>query len=120
MISGISLAFILTGLLFPTQVSAATPKNGVGCAKANSTSKVGTKLYTCAKNPFLTPTKLTWTLTGCLSAYSLWTNAKQQYDDFVGIATLVGPEGVKTLADLQTSISSLEITMKTKSCVKGA
>jgi hypothetical protein len=94
--------------------------NGASCSKAGATTKVGSKSYKCAKNPFVSPTKNTWTLTGCLTAYALWKDAKQQYADWKDIAMLAGPEGEKTLADLQKSITSLESTMKTKACKKGA
>jgi len=95
-------------------------KNGVACTKAGATNKVGTKTYKCAKNPYVTPTKRTWTLTGCLSAYALWKNAKEEYDNWKDLAKIAGPDGEKTLADLQTSIDNLENMMKTQVCVKGA
>jgi hypothetical protein len=93
---------------------------GASCPKAGSTTKVGTKSYQCAKNPYLKSTKISWTLKSCFTAYALWADAKQQYSDWKDIATLSGPEGVKTLADLQTSIDGLEQTMKTQVCKKGA
>ena len=100
--------------------NSATIKNGVLCTKANATSKVGGKTYKCAKNPYVTPTKRTWTLTGCLTAYSLWKNAKEEYDNWKDLAKLAGPEGEKTIQDLQDSITSLENTMKNVACKKGA
>jgi hypothetical protein len=106
-------------------VSISAPANaaisgGASCPKAGSTTKVGTKSYQCAKNPYLKSTKISWTLKSCFTAYALWADAKQQYSDWKDIATLSGPEGVKTLADLQTSIDGLEQTMKTQVCKKGA
>ena len=93
---------------------------GASCLKPGSTTKVGTKSYQCAKNPYLKSTKASWTLKSCFTAYAMWADANQQYSDWKDIATASGPEGVKTLADLQTSIAGLEQTMKTQVCKKGA
>ena len=119
-VMAIALGAVLATGLIAAPANAATIKNGVACTKANATTKVGTKTYKCAKNPYVTPTKRTWTLTGCLTAYALWKDAKQQYDDFIDIAKIAGPDGQKTMDDLQKSIDSLEVTMKTQACKKGA
>ena len=118
----LAAAFVITlPITFSiSPVNAASIKNGVACSKANATTKVGTKSYKCAKNPYVTPTKRTWTLTGCLSAYALWKNAKEEYDNWKDLAKLAGPEGEKTLTELQASITDLETTMKTQACKKGA
>ena len=115
----ISGALLTTGIA-TSSANAATIKNGVACSKSGATTKVGSKSYKCAKNPYVTPTKRTWTLSGCLTAYAMWKDAKQQYDDFIDIAKIAGPDGEKTMADLQKSIDSLEVTMKTQACKKGA
>ena len=94
--------------------------NGASCTKAGATTKVGSKTYKCAKNPYVTPTKNTWTLTGCLTAYALWKDSKQQYDDWKDLAKLAGSDGQKSLDNLQASIDSLETTMKTQACKKGS
>ena len=117
-LSIISFAF-LGGALLSTPSSAAI-SNGVSCPKANATAKVGSKVYKCAKNPYVKPTSRTWTLSGCLTAYSLWKDAKQQYEDFKDLAKIAGPDGEKTLADLGKSIADLETTMQTQACKKGA
>ena len=120
----ISNVFFLTVLVFNFILvpsgNAVTIKNGVVCTKANATAKIGTKIYKCAKNPYVTPTKRTWTLSGCLTAYALWKDSKQQYEDFKDIAKLAGAEGEKTMKELLDSIASLETTMKTVACKKGA
>lgn len=113
-------AALLTSGLTSTSASAATIKGGVACSKSGATAKVGTKAYKCAKNPYVTPTKLTWTLTGCLTAYALYKEAKQQYADWKDIAAIAGPDGQKTIDDLQKSITSLETMMKKQVCIKGA
>ena len=116
----VAVAALFGASMLSAPAGAATIKNGVACTKANATTKVGTKTYKCAKNPYVTPTKRTWTLTGCLSAYALWKNAKEEYDNWKDLAKLAGPEGEKTLTELQTSITDLETTMKTQACKKGA
>ena len=103
-----------------TPSQAATVKNGVNCSKANATTKVGTKTYRCAKNPYVKPTRLTWTLANCLTAYRLWKEAKSEYSNWESLAKLAGAEGQKTLDDLQASINSLEATMKDRACRQGA
>ena len=113
-------SFIMTNPMISVPASASVIKNGVVCSKANATVKVGVKTYRCAKNPFLTPSKRTWTLSGCLTAYELWKDSKQQYEDFKDIAKLAGAEGEKTMKELSDSISSLETTMKTQACKKGS
>ena len=118
------LAVAAGAILFSGAITApaqaVTVKNGVACSKANATTKVGTKVYRCAKNPYVTPSKRTWTLKGCLDAYALYKNAQEEYDSWKDLAKLAGPEGEKTMQDLQDSIASLEKTMKTVACKRGA
>lgn len=100
--------------------SAAKIANGISCVKAKATAKVGGKTYVCAKNPYLKPTKLTWTLRQCLTANTLRQDALEQYETWKDLAKLAGPEGDSVLADLQKSITELENTMKNEVCKKGA
>ena len=51
--------FLATSVVSPA--SAATIKTGSKCTKAGTTKKVGSKTYVCGKNPFVTPTKNTYT-----------------------------------------------------------
>ncbi len=106
--------------LMAAPANSATIKNGVNCSKAGATTKVGTKTYRCAKNPYVKPTRTTWTLRGCLTAYAMWKDAKEQYADWIDLAKLAGAEGEKTMQDLQTSITELEDTMKNVACKRGA
>ncbi len=99
---------------------AATVQNGVKCTKAGATTKVGTKVYRCGKNPYFKPASLTWTLRGCFTANTLLKEARSQYEDWKDLAKLAGAEGEKTLNDLQASITELENTMKNEVCKKGA
>jgi hypothetical protein len=119
-IVAISLGALLSLGLFATPASAASVKNGVNCSKAGATTKVGAKIYRCAKNPYVKPTQNTWTLRGCLTAQAMWKDAKEQYADWVDLAKLAGAEGQKTMDELQASITSLEDTMKTVACKRGA
>ena len=104
---------------FATTANAATVKNGVACKKAGLKTKSGGKSYVCDKNPYVTPTKLTWTLTGCPEAYELYIDAKDQYDIFKDILSS-SPEGIVELGNLQKSMDSLTSLMKSKVCKKGA
>jgi hypothetical protein len=103
---------------FATTSSAATVKNGVTCKKSGQKTKSGSKTYSCEKNPYVTPTKNTWTLTACLDANDLYIEAKDQYGIFKDILS-GSPEGVIELGNLQKSMDSLTVLMKTKTCKKG-
>jgi hypothetical protein len=104
---------------FTTSANAATAKNGVTCKKIGQKTKSGSKTYYCEKNPYVTPTKNTWTLSTCLDAYDLYIEAKDQYDIYKDILS-GSPEGLVELGNLQKSADSLSVLMKTKVCKKGA
>ena len=104
---------------FVNTSSAATVKNGVACKKLGQKTKSGSKTYYCEKNPYVTPTKLTWTLATCLDAYDLYIEAKDQYDIYKDILS-GSPEGLIELGNLQKSADSLNVLMKTKICKKGS
>ena len=104
---------------FATTSSAATVKNGVACKKMGQKTKSGSKTYYCENNPYITPTKKTWTLASCLDANDLYIEAKDQYDIFKDILSSA-PDGLAELANLQKSTDSLVVLMKTKVCKKGA
>ena len=104
---------------FATTSSAATVKNGVACKKMGQKTKSGSKTYYCEKNPYVSPTKNTWTLAACLDANDLYIEAQDQYGIFKDILS-GSPEGVTELGNLQKSIDTLDVLMKTKTCKKGA
>ncbi len=104
---------------FAVTANAATVKNGVSCKKTGLKTKVGSKRYVCGKNPYVTPTKLTWMLTSCPEAYDLYVEAKDQYGIFKDILSS-SPEGLTELGNLQKSMDSLDVLMKTKVCKRGA
>ena len=103
---------------FATTSSAATVKNGVACKKLGQKTKSGSKTYYCEKNPYVTPTKNTWTLSSCLDANDLYIEAKDQYEVFKDILS-ASPEGLTELGNLQKSMDSLTVLMKTQACKKG-
>ena len=103
---------------FATTSSAATVKNGVACKKLGQKTKSGSKTYYCEKNPYITPTKNTWTLSSCLDANDLYIEAKDQYDVFKDILS-GSPEGITELGNLQKSMDSLTVLMKSQVCKKG-
>jgi hypothetical protein len=104
---------------YATSANAATVKNGVTCKKMGQKTKSAGKTYYCEKNPYVTPTKNTWTLAACLDANDLYIEAKDQYDTFKDILSSA-PDGLAELANLQKSTNSLVVLMKTKVCKKGA
>jgi len=114
-----TFGLLLATTSFATSANAATVKNGVACKKMGLKTKSGSKTYYCEKNPYVTPTKNTWTLSSCLDANDLYIEAKDQYEVFKDILS-ASPEGVTELGNLQKSINSLDVLMKTKTCKKGA
>ena len=93
--------------------------DGKACKKAGLKTKSGGKSYVCAKNPYVTRTKLTWTLTQCPQTYELYADSKDQYEIFEGILASAGPEGKVQADTLLKGISDLEVLMKTQVCKKG-
>jgi hypothetical protein len=69
-IASLSVALIVAGgvMVAVPANAAAKVSNGVACTKSGSTTKVGTVTYKCAKNPFVSSTKLTWLNSECLAA----------------------------------------------------
>ena len=113
-----TLSLFLATTCLVTTSNAATIKNGVTCKKAGLKTKVGSKNYVCGKNNFVTPTKLTWMLRQCPAAYDLYVEAKDQYDIFKDILSS-SPEGITELGNLQKSMDSLDVLMKTQVCKRG-
>jgi hypothetical protein len=114
----LTLGLLISTTSVITATEAATIKNGVACKKSGQKTKTGKKNYVCGKNPYVTPTKLTWMLTSCPQAYDLYVEAKDQYDIFKDILSS-SPEGLTEIANLQKSMDSLDVLMKTQVCKKG-
>ena len=113
-----TFGLLLATTSFSTSANAVTIKNGVACKKDGLKGKAGSKRYVCGKNPYVTPTKLTWMLTSCPEAYDLYIEAKDQYGIFKDILSS-SPDGLAELANLQKSMDSLDALMKTQVCKKG-
>jgi hypothetical protein len=114
-----AFGLLLTTTCFATSANAVTIKNGIACKKDGLKGKAGSKRYVCGKNPYVTPTKLTWMLTSCPEAYDLYVEAKDQYGIFKDVLSS-SPDGLAELANLQKSMDSLDVLMKTKVCKRGA
>jgi hypothetical protein len=114
-----AFGLLLTTTSFATSANAVTIKNGVACKKDGLKGKAGSKRYVCGKNPYVTPTNLTWMLTSCPEAYDLYVEAKDQYGIFKDILSS-SPDGLAELANLQKSMDSLDVLMKTAVCKRGA
>ena len=114
----LTLGLLLSTTSVITSAEAATIKNGVACKKNGLKTKSGSKNYVCGKNPYVSPTKLTWMLTSCPQANELYIEAKDQYGIFKDILS-ASPEGIAELANLQKSMDSLDTLMKTQVCKKG-
>ena len=113
-----TFGLLLATTSFATSANAVTIKNGVTCKKDGLKGKAGSKRYVCGKNPYVTPTKLTWMLTSCPEAYDLYIEAKDQYGIFKDVLSS-SPDGLAELANLQKSMDSLDALMKTQVCKKG-
>lgn len=120
-VSTASLAFglLLSTSTYPISAQAATVKNGIACKKINLKTKVGSKNYICGRNPYVSPTKLTWMLSQCPQTYALYIESKDQYDIFKDILNSAGNEGKVEADKLLKGISDLEVLMKTKVCKRG-
>ena len=114
-----TFGLLLATTSFATSANAVTIKNGVACKKDGLKGKAGSKRYVCGKNPYVTPTKLTWMLTSCPEAYDLYIEAKDQYGIFKDVLSS-SPDGLAELANLQKSMDSLDVLMKTKVCKRGS
>jgi hypothetical protein len=100
-----TLGLLLTTTSAITTSNAATVKTGVACKKAGLKTKVGSKNYVCGRNPFVTPTKLTWMLSTCKQAGDLLVQAKEAEEMMLMQATIFG---YKTLTELGTALGGQE------------
>ena len=100
-----TLGLLLTTTSFITTSNAATVKTGVACKKAGLKTKVGSKNYVCGRNPYVTPTKLTWMLSTCKQAGDLLVQAKEAEEMMLMQATIFG---YKTLTELGTALGGQE------------
>jgi hypothetical protein len=116
---------------FATSANAAKVKNGVTCKKSGLKTKVGSKNYVCGKNPYITPTKLTWMLSTCRQAQSLLVQLKDAeelmltqasiygYKTLTELGTALGGQEQKDIDDLAKGITDAESAMKNNLCKRG-
>ena len=116
---------------FATSANAAKVKNGVTCKKSGLKTKVGSKNYVCGKNPYITPTKLTWMLSTCRQAQSLLVQLKDAeelmltqasiygYKTLTELGTALGGQEQKDIDDLAKGITDAESAMKKNLCKRG-
>ena len=115
----VALGLMLSSFCATTSVQASTIKNGVACKKLGQLAKSGVKRYVCGKNPYVTPSKLTWVLRECPQTFELYSDSKEQYEIFKDILSSSGAEGKVEAEKLLKGISDLEVLMKTQVCKKG-
>jgi parvulin-like peptidyl-prolyl isomerase len=116
---------------FATSANAAKVKNGVTCKKSGLKTKVGSKNYVCGKNPYITPTKLTWMLSTCRQAQSLLVQLKDAeelmltqasiygYKTLTELGTALGGQEQKDIDELAKGITDAESAMKNNLCKRG-
>ena len=121
-------AIIISTLgLFAAATIAVAPANAVtngqSCSKAGAKMTTKGKKYTCAKNPYVLPTRLTWTSATCLSTQREYLDYLSQEEDLKGMA--VGLAGasldeanklIKEVADLNVQIQA---RLKNVICKRG-
>ena len=97
--------------------------NGQSCPKAGAKMTTKGKKYTCAKNPYVLPTRLTWTSATCLSTQREYLDYVSQEEDLKGMAVgLVGAsldeanKLIKEVADLNVQIQA---RLKNVICKRG-
>lgn len=79
------LGFVLAGSLVSIAPANAAVKisNGVLCPKPNKTTKVGSTVYKCTKNPIVNKTKYTWVSTDCINSNTTYTKLNASYKTLV-------------------------------------
>jgi hypothetical protein len=126
-----TLGLLLTTTSFVTTSNAATVKTGVACKKAGLKTKVGSKNYVCGRNPYVTPTKLTWMLSTCKLANDNYRDVKENYDFLSDLAKTnnytslqamgdaLGGDSKKDIDELIQLVAATENAMKNTLCKRG-
>jgi hypothetical protein len=116
---------------YATSANAATVKNGVACKKSGLKTNAGSKKYVCGKNPYITPTKLTWMLSDCKLANDNYRDVKENYDFLSDLAKSnnytslqamgdsLGGESKKDIDSIIEVVTVTERAMKNTLCKKG-
>ena len=97
--------------------------NGQSCSKAGAKMTTKGKKYTCAKNPYVLPTRLTWTSSTCLISledYSFALSQEKLMREMavgqVGSDLEVANREIKEVADLNVKIQA---RLKNVICKRG-
>ena len=97
--------------------------NGQSCSKAGAKMTTKGKKYTCAKNPYVLPTRLTWTSATCLDSledYSFALSQEKLMREMavgqVGSDLEVANRDIKEVADLNVKIQA---RLKNVICKRG-
>ena len=126
-----TFGLVLATTSFATTSSAASVKNGVTCKKSGLKTKVGSKNYVCGKNPYITPTKLTWMLSTCKLANDNYLDVKENFDFLSDLAKnnnytslqamgdSLGGESKKDIDELVQLVTATESAMKNTLCKRG-
>ena len=126
-----ALGLLFTTTSFITTSNAATVKTGVACKKAGLKTKVGSKNYVCGRNPYVTPTKLTWMLSTCKQANDNYRDVKENYDflsdlaktnNYTSLQAMVdalGGDSKKDIDELVELVAATENAMKNTLCKRG-
>ena len=126
-----AFGLFLATTTFAVTANAATAKNGVSCKKSGLKTKVGSKNYVCGKNPYITPTKLTWMLSTCKQAQDLLVQLKDAeemmmtqasiygYKTLTELGDALGGQEKKDIDDLVKGITDAESAMKNNLCKRG-
>ena len=97
--------------------------NGQSCSKAGQKMTTKGKKYTCAKNAYVTPTRLTWTSASCITTQREFLEYKSQEEDMRGMAVgLVGAsldEANKLITEVADLNKQIETRLKNVICKKG-
>ena len=120
----VAVLFLTSTVAIATPANAAAAKNGVSCKKAGLKATSGGKKYTCSKNPYVTPTKLTWTRNDCIEVYKGWRDIElNMIPEAIGMlpnlsgADLTEQEGL--IAEYKANNAQLVKNMTTRLCKKG-
>ena len=100
------IGFMFTSILVASPANAAAITNGVACTKSGASTKVGTNVYKCTKNPTVTNAKLTWVWSGCLDANTAYVSSLATVKSLTTSLT-------KTSADTKSSADALALGLVT-------
>ena len=120
----VAFLFLTSTVAFSAPANAAAAKNGVACSKSGLKTTSGGKKYTCSKNPYVSPTKLTWTQNDCLEVYKGWKDiAMNMIPEAKGMLPNLSGQDLtdqeNLIAEYQKNNAQLLKNMQTRLCKKG-